>query len=59
MNKDYYRQKIREYLFSRDVKKPGIRMNALERVFNYMKSDKRFILVVSALSQKRKIETEY
>lgn len=38
MNKDYYRQKIREYLFSRDVKKPGIRMNALERVFNYMKA---------------------
>lgn len=43
MNEDYYRMKIREFLYSRNVKNPSIRLNALERVFSYMKSAGGFI----------------
>lgn len=43
MNEEYYRMKIREFLYSRNVKNPSIRLNALERVFSYMKSAGGFI----------------
>ena len=36
MTKDYFRLKIREFLFSRKVADPNIRLRALERVFKYM-----------------------
>ena len=43
MNKDYYRMKIREFLYSRKVKDPNIRLRALERVFDYMTKASGFI----------------